>query len=535
MWGSVLASLFESEKSVLMIQKLLKKLVKKADSTGLTGAQYTKAIKKANMTPLTIVTDVTRVKNVEAKYHNDIWLKREDQQAVYSFKLRGAYNKLQKLPKGSQVVTASAGNHAQGLAYSSTHLGHHARIVMPHTTPQIKVDAVKGFGGTVISYGDNFDEANAYALELAKTDGAIFVPPFDDEDVIVGQGTVARELLEQLPNLDAVFIPVGGGGLLAGMAAYIKTIKPTIKVIGVEAEDSACFAAAMKAGKPVDLDYVGSFADGVAVKRIGTETFRVAQQYCDEVVTVSSDAICAAMQDIFVSMRAISEPSGALSLAGIKKWCDDNQQTGLQLAGILSGANLNFNTLRYVAERTALGQKNEALLAVTIPEKKGSFKQFCKDLAGRPITEFNYRYAQDNAAEIFVGVGLRNGDTELAEFKTELSDHGYAFVDLSDNELAKLHIRYMVGGKPGTAIKERLFRFDFPEYPGALLRFLETLGAKWNISLFHYRNQGAAIGNVLAGIEVPEEDNAELMAHLAQLNYQFTEETDNPCCQRFLG
>jgi threonine dehydratase len=518
-----------------MIQKLLKKWAKKTDVIGLTGEQYTKAIKKANMTPLAKVTDVTRVKNVEAKYQNDIWLKREDQQPVYSFKLRGAYNKLQKLPKDSQVVTASAGNHAQGLAYSATHLGHQARIVMPNTTPQIKVDAVKGFGGQVISYGNNFDEANAYALELAKQEGAIFVPPFDDEDVIVGQGTVARELLEQLPSLDAVFIAVGGGGLLAGMAAYIKTVNPKIRVIGVEAEDSACFAAAMEAGEPVDLDYVGSFADGVAVKRMGKETFRVAQQYCDEVITVSSDAICAAMQVIFVSMRAISEPSGALSLAGIKKWCDGNQQTGLQLAAILSGANLNFNTLRYVAERTALGQKNEALLAVTIPEKKGSFKQFCKDLAGRPITEFNYRYAKNHTAEIFVGVGLRNGDEELAQFKTQLSDRGYAFVDLSDNELAKLHVRYMVGGKPGTAINERRFRFDFPEYPGALLRFLETLGAKWNISLFHYRNQGAAIGNVLAGVEVPEVDSEEFLAHLSQLNYQVTEETNNPCYQRFLG
>lgn len=518
-----------------MIQKLLKKLVKKNHETGLTGAQYTKAIKKSNMTPLAKVTDVTRVKSVEAKYANDIWLKREDQQPVFSFKLRGAYNKLQTLPKGSQVVTASAGNHAQGLAFSASHLGHHARIVMPNTTPQIKVNAVKGFGGTVINYGNNFDEANSYALDLAQKEGAIFVPPFDDEKVIIGQGTVARELLEQLPNLDAVFIPVGGGGLLAGMAVYIKTVNPNIKVIGVEAEDSACFDAAMKAGEPVDLDYVGSFADGVAVKRIGKETFRVAKQYCDEVVTVSSDAICAAMQDIFVSMRAISEPSGALSLAGIKKWCDGNKQMGLQLAAILSGANLNFNTLRYVAERTALGQKNEALLAVAIPEEKGSFKQFCKDLSGRPITEFNYRYAKSSSAEIFVGVGLRNGEEELAELKQQLSDHQYAFVDLSDNELAKLHVRYMVGGKPGAAIKERLFRFDFPEYPGALLRFLETLGSKWNISLFHYRNQGASIGNVLAGIEVPENDSGEFVEYLEQLGYEYTEETDNPCYVRFLS
>lgn len=531
-----------------MIQKIFKRLFNKTDvASGLTGDQYAQAIKKADMTALVKVTDITRVKNLEEKYQNDIWLKREDQQPVYSFKLRGAYNKLKTLPKGSQVVTASAGNHAQGLAYSSTHLGHDARIVMPSTTPLIKVDAVKGFGGKVIIHGNNFDAANAYALNLAKEEGAVFVPPFDDEDVIIGQGTVARELLEQLPHLDVVFIPVGGGGLLAGMAAYIKSVNDNITVIGVEAEDSACFQAAMKAGEPVDLEYVGSFADGVAVKRIGKETFRVAQQYCDDVITVTSDEICAAMQDIFVSMRAISEPSGALSLAGIKKWCEQTQKTGLQLAAILSGANLNFNTLRYVAERTALGQKNEALLAVTIPEEKGSFKKFCKDLEGRPITEFNYRYSANNAAEIFVGVGLRNGDEELAEFTANLAQEGYEFIDMSDNELAKLHVRYMVGGKMTNNVsgkvledeaaqsKERLFRFDFPEYPGALLRFLETLGAKWNISLFHYRNQGAAIGNVLAGIEVSEADNAEFVEHLAQLNYQFTEETQNPCYQRFLS
>ncbi|MFT7388916.1 MAG: threonine dehydratase [Candidatus Endobugula sp.] len=517
-----------------MIRALLKRLSRKRKTSDLSAEDYVKAIKKANMEPLAKVTDVTCVGQIGAKYGCTMWLKREDQQPVYSFKLRGAFNRLQTLPKHSQVVTASAGNHAQGLAYSATHLGHNARIVMPSTTPQIKVDAVKGYGGDVIIHGNNFDTANAFALELAKKEGAVFVPPFDDEGVIIGQGTVARELLEQLPNVDVVFIPVGGGGLMAGMSVYIKTVNPKIKVIAVEAEDSACFAAAMKAKEPVDLDYVGSFADGVAVKRMGKETFRVASQHCDGIVTVSSDEICAAMQDIFVAMRAISEPSGALALAGMKKWCETNQATGLQLAGILSGANLNFNTLRYVAERTALGQKNEALLAVTLPEQKGSFKAFCKALSGRPITEFNYRYTDAKTAEIFVGVGLRNGDEELQQLTSHLTECGYNFSDISNNELAKLHIRYMVGGQPGAVIKERLFRFDFPEYPGALLRFLETLGAKWNISLFHYRNQGAAIGNVLAGIEVAEEDAAEFSTYLEQLNYQFTEETDNLCYQRFL-
>ncbi|MEO0444120.1 MAG: threonine ammonia-lyase, biosynthetic, partial [Pseudomonadota bacterium] len=491
---------------------MLKALVKKftASVIGTSDSfDYPTAIQQADMTPLVVETGITHVKSLESKYANDIWLKREDQQPVFSFKLRGAYHKLRKLPKGSDVITASAGNHAQGLAYSASHLGHNARIVMPETTPQIKIEAVRHFGGNVIIHGKNFDTANAHALALAKQQGAIFVPPFDDRDVIVGQGTVARELLAQLPMLDAVFIPVGGGGLFAGMAVYIKSVNPKVKVIAVEAEDSACLNAAITAGKPVDLDYVGSFADGVAVKRIGSENFRLANQYCDAVITVSSDAICAAMQDIFVSMRAISEPSGALSLAGLKKWCEQTGARGQQLAAILSGANLNFNTLRYVAERTALGQNNEALLAVSIPEQKGSFKAFCKTINSRPITEFNYRYAAgENGAEIFVGIGLRNGAAELADVKSELTQGGFAFVDLSDDELAKLHIRYMVGGRGGDLTDERLFRFDFPEYPGALLRFLETLGAKWNISLFHYRNQGAAIGNVLAGIEVPAADAA---------------------------
>lgn len=509
---------------------------KKLSGSGLGDFDYVSAIKQADMTPLTVRTAINRVKSLESKYKNDIWLKREDQQPVYSFKLRGAYNKLRQLPENSDVITASAGNHAQGLAYSATYLGHKARIVMPTTTPQIKIEAVKNFGGQVIIHGQNFDAANAYALELARKENAVFIPPFDDRDVITGQGTVARELLEQLPNCDVVFIPVGGGGLFAGMAVYIKSVSPNTKVIAVEAEDSACFAAAMKAGEPVDLDYVGSFADGVAVKRIGEETFRVGRQYCDEVITVSSDAICAAMQDIFVSMRAISEPSGALSLAGLKLWCETTGETGKQLAAILSGANLNFNTLRYVAERTALGQKNEALLAVTIPEQPGSFKTFCKAIHRRPITEFNYRFAANSdSAEIFVGVGLRNGEVELEELKRELTEGGYQYVDLSDNELAKLHLRYMVGGRRGVDTNERLFRFDFPEYPGALSRFLETLGSKWNISLFHYRNQGAAIGNVLAGIEVPDSDTEEFSEHLQQLNYQYSEETDNPAYRRFLG
>ena len=519
-----------------MLKALMNKIVAPLKVFPHCQFDYAKAIKQADMTPLVIESDVVAMTSLEKKYSHKIWLKREDQQAVFSFKLRGAYNKLRQLPQGANVITASAGNHAQGLAYSAKHLGHKARIVMPSTTPQIKIEAVRNFGGEVLIHGHNFDEAKAYALSLSEKEGAIFVPPFDDRDVIIGQGTVARELLNQLPHLDCVFIPVGGGGLLAGMAAYIKAVKPSIKVIAVEAEDSACLDAAFKAGEPVDLDYVGSFADGVAVKRIGTETFRLARQYCDEVITVSSDAICAAMQDTFTSMRAISEPSGALSLAGLKKWCATNGEKNKQLAAILSGANLNFNTLRYVAERTALGQKNEALFAVTIPEELGSFNAFCHAVQNRPITEFNYRYvANSQRAEIFVGIGLRNGEEELIHVKRELKEGGYEFVDLSDDELAKLHIRYMVGGRGSSLANERLFRFDFPEYPGALLRFLETLGSRWNISLFHYRNQGAAIGNVLAGIDIPISDSDELTAHLEKLGYRYSEETHNPCYQRFLG
>lgn len=496
---------------------------------------YFRAIIQANMEPLAKVTDVSPVTSLEQKLGNHIWLKREDQQPVYSFKLRGAYNKLKQLPKGAQVVTASAGNHAQGVALSASHLGHTARIVMPVTTPEIKVNAVRNLGGEVILHGHHFDAANSYALEIAEKEGAVFVPPFDDKDVIIGQGTIARELMQQLPLLDAVFIPVGGGGLLAGMSIYLKSLRPDIQVIGVEAEDSACLKAAMEAGEPVELDRVGSFADGVAVKIIGKETFRLAQKYCDEVITVSSDEICAAMQDIFVSTRAVAEPSGGLSLAGLKKWVAQTGSKGKNLAAILSGANLNFDRLRYVAERTALGEHNEALLSVTIKEEKGSFKSFCKALNGRSITEFNYRYTGPGDAEIFVGVGLRNGEAELVSLKQELTDKGYAFVDMTNNELAKLHVRYMVGGKPGEQLSERLFRFEFPEYPGALERFLDTLGANWNISLFHYRNHGAATGNVLAAFEVPEQDNAAFSEHLQRLAYAYQEETDNPCYLQFLS
>jgi len=480
-------------------------------------------------------------------------LKREDHQPVYSFKLRGAFHKLHKVASAAsvanrsgaptqtkevvRVICASAGNHAQGVALSASKLGLHATIVMPITTPEIKVNAVRSFGGNVLLHGTAFDEANRHAIELAHNTGATYIPPFDDVDVIAGQGTVAKELLTQNNQLDAVFIPVGGGGLLAGMAVYIKAVLPNVRVIGVEPDDEACLAAALKAGEPVTLDRVGLFADGVAVKRIGTETFKLAQLFCDEVIAVSSDEICAAIKDIFEDLRAVAEPAGALALAGLKKYAQQHSQTGdvteqTQLAAVLSGANLNFDTLRYVSERCELGEKKEAVFAVTIPEEKGSFRRFCQTLGGRAITEFNYRYASDNKAHIFVGIKLRNGAQELAQVTQALTEAGYAFEDLSDDELAKLHVRHMVGGMPPRLVQEQVYQFNFPEYPGALMNFLNLLGEKWNITLFHYRNHGAATGDVLAGFEIA--DPSEIEGHLEALGYPYQLVSGNSSYRTFL-
>lgn len=470
-------------------------------------------------------------------------LKREDHQPVYSFKLRGAFHKLYKVAQaaGSQqkpkVICASAGNHAQGVALSASKLGLHATIVMPITTPEIKVSAVKALGGNVLLHGTAFDEANRHAIELAHNTGATYIPPFDDVDVIAGQGTVAKELLTQNNQLNAVFIPVGGGGLLAGMAVYIKAVLPNVRVIGVEPDDAACLDAALKAGEPVTLERVGLFADGVAVKRIGSETFKLARLFCDEVVTVSSDEICAAIKDIFEDLRAVAEPAGALALAGLKKYAQQHGQTGevnaqTQLAAVLSGANLNFDTLRYVSERCELGEKKEAVFAVTIPEEKGSFRRFCQTLGGRAITEFNYRYASDNKAHIFVGIKLRSGAQELAQVTQALTDAGYEFQDLSDDELAKLHVRYMIGGMPPRLVQEQVYQFNFPEYPGALMNFLNLLGETYNITLFHYRNHGAATGDVLAGFEIA--DAAEIEGHLEALGYPYQLVSGNSAYRTFL-
>lgn len=500
---------------------------------------YLRRILLAPVYDVAVETELTLLTKLSARLHNQIFLKREDQQPVHSFKLRGAYNKLSHLSEAEcihGVIAASAGNHAQGLALAANKLGIKATIVMPKTTPDIKVDNVRRFGGEVRLVGNSFNEAQLASVEYAKAESKTLIHPFDDEDVIVGQGTVAKELLQQQPNADVVFIPVGGGGLLAGMAVYLKQLSPNTKVIGVEAEDSACLKAALAAGKPVDLPQVGLFADGVAVKRIGEHTFGLIQRYCDEVITVSTDEICASIKDIFEQTRVIAEPAGALSLAGLQKYCATSEKKGQSLVAILSGANMNFHTLRYVSERCELGEKKEAILAVTIPEEKGSFKRFCQTIGNRAITEFNYRFTGESTANVFVGVRLSGSIEERQILLSELASANYQVNDFTDNELAKLHIRYMIGGKNQTKnTNERLFSFEFPEHPGALEKFLDAMGELFNITLFHYRNHGAAFGQVLAGFEVSSDKENEFFQHLDALGYLYQEVTDNPAYQAFLN
>lgn len=501
------------------------------------GAEYLRAVLRSPVYEVAQVTPLQKMEKISSRLGNTILVKREDRQPVHSFKLRGAYAMISTLneeQKARGVITASAGNHAQGVALSATRLGIKSLIVMPVATADIKVDAVRAFGGETFLFGANFDEAKAKAIELAELRGYTFVPPFDHPMVIAGQGTLAMELLQQDAHLDRVFVPVGGGGLAAGVAVLIKQLMPQIKVIAVEAEDSACLKAALEAGHPVDLPRVGLFAEGVAVKRIGNETFRLCQEYLDDIITVDSDAICAAMKDLFEDVRAVAEPSGALALAGMKKYIQQHQIQGERLAHVLSGANVNFHGLRYVSERCELGEQREALLAVTIPEQKGSFLKFCQLLGGRSVTEFNYRYANADNACIFVGVRLTRGLEERGEILSLLDEGGYKVVDLSDDEMAKLHVRYMVGGRPSKPLRERLFSFEFPEAPGALLRFLQTLGTHWNISLFHYRSHGTDYGRVLAGFELSESE-PQFEEHLQALGYDFHDETDNPAFSFFLA
>ncbi|BBP81335.1 L-threonine dehydratase [Pseudomonas sp. Pc102] len=500
---------------------------------------YVQKILRAPVYDVAIETPLQPAPRLAQRLGNAVLLKREDLQPVFSFKIRGAYNRVSQLSaeqRARGVIAASAGNHAQGLALAARHLGIEATIVMPRTTPELKVQGVLARGGRAVLHGDAFPEALAHALQLAEARGLTFVPPFDDPDVIAGQGTVAMEILRQHPGrLDAVFVPVGGGSLIAGIAAYVKYLRPEVKVIGVEPDDSNCLQAAMAAGERVVLEQVGLFADGVAVAQIGVHNFEVCRQYVDEVLTVSADEICAAIKDIYDDTRSITEPAGALAVAGIKKYVARERCEGRTLVAIDSGANINFDRLRHVAERAELGEQREAIIAVTIPERPGSFRTFCEALGRRQITEFNYRYHGDAEAHIFVGVQTHPENDPRGALVQGLRDQGFPVLDLTDNELAKLHIRHMVGGRADGALHERLLRFEFPERPGALLNFLDKLGGRWNISLFHYRNHGAADGRVVAGLQVPDHELHLLPAALDAIGYPWWDESDNPAYRLFVG
>jgi len=475
---------------------------------------------------------------LSAQLENRIRLKREDKQSVFSFKLRGAYNRIAHLlPDERQqgVITASAGNHAQGVAFSGQKLAIPTLIVMPVTTPTIKIDAVKAFGGNVVLHGDNYSEAADYALQLSDSNNMFYIHPFDDELVIAGQGTVAEEILRQNPGrLDAVFVPVGGGGLIGGMAAYIKALRPAVKVIGVEPEDSNSMAKSLAAGKRITLPHVGAFADGVAVKKVGKLPFALCRKYVDEVVIVSTDELCSGIKAVYQATRSIVEPAGGLAMAGLLKYIHSSGCSGETLIAVNSGANMNFERLRYVAERTRIGEKQEALFAVTISEQPGSLKSFCHDyVMDRNITEFNYRLSTREQAHIFVGIAVKDKN-DRHHFHDRLLAGGHRAIDLTDDELAKTHIRYMVGGRSTIVKQERLFRFWFPERPGALVDFLDATRGRRNISLFHYRAQGGDYGRVLVGLEVPEGDEQELNRRLQELGYRYIEETKNPAYKLFL-
>jgi threonine dehydratase len=500
---------------------------------------YRKRIESASVYDVAIQTPLEAAPLLSERLGSTVLLKREDLQPVHSFKLRGAYNKVAKLGAAQRargVICASAGNHAQGLALAANRAGIKSLIVMPRTTPSIKVEAVRRLGGRILQHGDTYDEAYEEAQRQAVARGMTFVHPYDDPDVIAGQGTVGMEILRQHPGpLDAVFVPVGGGGFIAGVAAYIKAVRPKVKVIGVEPEDAACLQAALKAGRRVVLDQIGLFADGVAVKQAGAEPFKLARRYVDEVVTASVDEICAATRDIFEENRSLPEPAGALALAGLKRWAESRRQKGRTLVAIESGSNVNFDRLRHIAERAEIGEQREALIAVTIPERPGSFRQFCADLGKRGITEFNYRYADRQAAHIFVGVRLGDGQREKEELIAVLKARDYPVVDMSDNDMAKDHVRYMVGGRATGVADEILFRFLFPERPGALLQFLSQVGSRWNISLFHYRNHGSAYGRVLVGMQVPPAERPECRRRLDAIGYEYAEESGNRAYDLFLG
>lgn len=484
-----------------------------------------------------IETSLDKAEALSEQLENVILLKREDQQPVFSFKLRGAYNKIAHLTaeeRAKGIITASAGNHAQGVAYAANKLDISALIVMPTTTPQIKVDAVRSMGGEAILFGDSYSEAAAHMNSIIEKTGRCYIPPFDDELVIAGQGTIADEILRQNPGqLDAIFVPIGGGGLIAGIGAYIKNLRPEIKIIGVEPIDSNAMAVSLEKGERCNLPSVGIFADGVAVREVGSLTFELCQKYVDEIVQVSTDELCGGVKAVYQATRSIVEPAGGLGMTGVLKYIKENKCKGKTFVAINSGANMNFERLRYVAERTLIGEGQEALFAVTIPETPGSLKDFCTNIVEkRNITEFNYRHTSEDKACIFVGISIQSSKERL-EFSALLSEAGYEYLDLTDNDLAKNHVRYMVGGKPHDLENERLFRFWFPETPGALVRFLDTTKSRSSISLFHYRMQGGNYGRVLVGFSLPKDDN-NLLERLNELGYRFQEESDNPVYKLFL-
>jgi threonine dehydratase len=499
---------------------------------------YLERILGARVYDVAIETPLERAPGLSARCGNHVLLKREDMQPVFSFKLRGAYNKMARLAPAALrrgVIAASAGNHAQGVALAAQRLGCHATIVMPVTTPQIKVAAVRARGATVELRGDSYDDAYAYARALGRRRRLAFVHPYDDPDVIAGQGTIAMEMLRQHPApIHAIFVAVGGGGLISGIAAYVKRLRPQIKVIGVEPEDADAMYRSLKAGRRVRLGQVGLFADGVAVREVGRETFRLCRELVDGVVRVNTDAICAAIKDVFEDTRVILEPAGALAIAGLKAWALRTGTRGRTLAAVASGANMNFDRLRFVAEEAELGEKREAVLAVTIPERPGSFRAFCEQIGARNITEFNYRYADPGEAHVFVGVQVRDR-AETERLIRKLRRRGLKTLDFSDNELAKLHIRHTVGGHAPGLRDEILYRFEFPERPGALMKFLNAMSRGWNISLFHYRNHGADYGRVLVGMQVPARDKRKFRAFLARVGYPWRDESRNPAYRLFLG
>tara|TARA_B110000467_G_scaffold77027_1_gene69631 strand:+ start:1385 stop:2917 length:1533 start_codon:yes stop_codon:yes gene_type:complete len=498
-----------------------------------------RGIESTSIYELAIKTPLEPARSLSLRLGNEIFFKREDLQPVFSFKLRGAFHKMSLLSAEQRqrgVITASAGNHAQGVALSANKLGLLAVIVMPVTTPEIKVNAVKALGAKVVLHGDSYDDALERSFQLKEQEGYEFIHPFDDPDVIAGQGTIAKEIIAQAgETIDAIFVAVGGGGLLAGILTYIKELYPHIKVIGVESEESACLQAAMNAGKRVTLETIGIFADGVAVKQIGKLPFELIKDHVDEVITASIDEICAAIKDIYEENRTIQEPAGALGVAGLKKYIESHGIKNQHFVVVNCGANMNFDRLQHIAERTEIGANREMLLSVQIPETPGAFRKFCESLGGLMVTEFNYRYADVKDAQVFVGVGLRDDGPNRAELIEQLTQSGYVVEDMSDNDAAKLHVRHMVGGRVSSRIKnERLYRFQFPERPGALLEFLKHMDPAWNISLFHYRNHGSAYGRVLVGMQVPDEDMSLFEGFLEKTGYCYFDETDNVAYQRFL-